>query len=247
MIKRGIAIATFNRDSQLKEHITQVKATAPANCRIVVCDDGSTDNTSDVVRAFDDLIYVRGPNLGVGANKNRALVALQDCDFIAILEDDLFPKEGGWFESYEEVCLATDIHHFCRVEDKEVEETIPEFKKWLGTKGYTPIYGSSPRGDLTWISKRVVREVGGFYPDFRGVGHAHGDFSRRVAAAGLIPHPLHWIDIKEARDKFYQKGDTIGGRWLLTDKELKQQLKHNHAIARKLRTERVIHVPLVIQ
>lgn len=247
MSKRGVAIATYNRASQLAEQIEAVKATTPAGTRIVVCDDGSTDGTPDVMRAFDDVIYVRGPNLGVGANKNRALVTLQDCEFMCILEDDLFPKEPGWFEDYERVCLATDIHHFCRVQDKEVEETLPEFTEWLKGHGYTPIYGPSPRGDLTFITALVLREVGGFSPEFRGVGFAHGDFSRRVVAVGLVPHPLHWVDVKEARDKFFQKGDTVGGRWLVPKKEIDKQLASNRAIAKKLRMSKTIYIPLEMQ
>lgn len=221
--------------------------TAPEGARIVVCDDGSDDGTVDILSEVKDIIYVRGPNLGVGANKNRAIFTLQDCDLIAMLEDDLFPTERGWFEIYEEVCLTTDIHHFCRVQDKEVDEVVPEFTRWLQDHGYTPLYGPSPRGDLTFISSLVLEKVGAFHPGFRGVGYAHGDWSRRVYDAGLIPHPNKWVDIKEARDKFVQKGDTSGGRWKLTKAELKEQMKYNHALAKRLRKGKMVHVPMVMQ
>jgi len=247
MSQRGIALLTYNRARFLGELIEVVSSTAPSETRIVVCDDGSSDDTPEVVRGFKDVIYVRGPNLGVAANKNRALFNLQDCHFIAMIEDDLFPTEPGWFEIYENVCLASGVHHFCRVQDKEVEETIPEFTEWLKGHGYTPIYGESVRGDFTFLSARVLREVGAFHPKFRGAGYAHGDWSRRVAEAGLIPHPLKWIDIKEARDKFVQKGDREGGRWLESKKKIKQQLKDNHVLAKRLRAGGLIHHPLIIQ
>jgi glycosyltransferase involved in cell wall biosynthesis len=247
VINRGVAICTYNRGFQLKEMIDAVQATSPPNSRLVVCDDGSTDDTPYIVKEYSDLMYIRGPNLGVAANKNRALVGLRDCHFLTILEDDLIPQQPGWFETYENVYLNTGIHHFCRVQDKEIAETLPDFSIWLRNLGYTPIYGPSPRGDLTFLTAEVIRKVGGFNPEFRGAGYAHGEWSHRVAKSGLIPHPLRWIDIEEARDCFQQSGDTDGGRWLDNKKAIKQQLKDNCVISRRLRKDGYIHCPLVLE
>ncbi len=244
--RRGIAIVTYNRDQQLAEQIEAVLDNKPEDCKVVLCDDGSTDDTVAIAGMSPEVTYIRGPNLGVCANKNRALFALQDCHFIAILEDDLFPVQRDWFNIYENVCLSTGIHHFCRVQDKEVEETAPNFTQWLKGHGYTPIYGSSPRGDFTFISSAVLKNVGGFHPEFRGAGYGHGEWSNRVFKAGLIPHPLKWVDIKEARDMFYQKGDTEGGRWDLSNRELKEQLKRNSGLAKRLRRTKYVFSPIIL-
>lgn len=233
--RRGIAIVTYNRGEQLGELIEAVQKTKPKNCRVVVADDGSTDNTPSIVSGFNSVVYVRGANLGVGANKNRALFTLQDCHFLAIIEDDLFPTDKYWFQRYEQAVQITDIHHFCRVQDKEVEETIPSFGEWMAGKNMKPVYGPSPRGDLTFISCQVLRKVGGFHPSFEGVGYAHGEWSNRVYKAGLIPHPLKWMDIQESRDVFIQKGDEEGGRWNEEKAVIKKQMKANHALAKRLR------------
>lgn len=241
---RGVAICTYNRGNKIGELIESVKDTVPSDTRVVVCDDGSIDMTSEQVMSRRDIIYVRGPNLGVAANKNRALWTLQDCAYICILEDDLFPTQPGWFEVYQGMIDNTGIHHFCRVQDKLVDETVPEFTEYLDEFGYTPIYGPSPRGDFTFISNEVIRKVGGFHPDFIGAGYAHGEWSGRVAKAGLIPHPLKWIDIKEVSESFVQKGDTEGGRWLEPKQKIKDQLKANHALAKKLRRAGLTYTPL---
>lgn len=246
MIDRGVAICTYNRGRQLKELIERVIDTVPSGTKIVVCDDGSEDETPQVASEFKSILYVRGPNLGVAVNKNRALYTLQDCAFICMLEDDLFPTESGWFERYQNVALATGIHHFCRVQDKIVEETVPEFTEWLATKDFTPTYGPSPRGDFTFITNQVLVRVGGFHSSFRGAGYSHGEWSGRVYKAGLIPHPLKWIDIKEMSESFEQKGDTEGGRWLEDKRKIKQQLKDNHAKAKKLRRSGYIFHPLTL-
>lgn len=246
MSDRGIAICTYNRGNQLGDIIRGVLDTKPPKCRLVVCDDGSTDDTPYVVSDFSEVIYIRGPNKGVGANKNRALWALQDCHFLAIIEDDLMPISPGWFDLYENTAVLTGIHHFCRVQDKEVSEKIPEFTEWLSKYNTTPIYGDSVRGDFTFLTASVIKGVGGFNALFQGAGYAHGEWSERVVKAGLIPHPLKWVDIKEARDMFVQKGDREGGRWMESKNEIKQQLKGNASLLKRLRREEYVFHPLVM-
>lgn len=225
--KNGIAVCTYNRADKLGEVLTAIFKTKPEDAKVVVCDDGSTDATSEVVKNFP-VTYIRGQNLGVGANKNRAIYALRQSDFLCILEDDLMPLQSGWFETYVAFCLATNIHHFCRVQDKFIKEVVQDFADYCrDTVKLTPIYGPTPRGDLTFISNLVVRKVGAIHPGFVGVGHAHGQWSDRVAESGLIQHPNKWIDVKEAADKFVQVGDREGGRWHLTPEETKAQVKRN--------------------
>jgi glycosyltransferase involved in cell wall biosynthesis len=233
----GIAICTYNRGDQLAKVIQAVLDTKPEEARVVVCDDGSTDNTMEVVGRFPEITFLRGPNKGVGANKNRAVYALRNYDFITILEDDLVPIENGWFEIYREFCLHTNTHHFCRVQDNFVDEVVPDFAVWCQDRlNMTPIYGPHPRGDLTFISNMTVRKVGAFHPDFVGVGHAHGQWSDRVVTAGLVQHPNKWVDIKEAAAKFIQMGDTAGGRWNANPVEIQNQIKKNSNL-RKLLSE----------
>lgn len=233
--KRGVAICTYNRPKTIGTVIEAVMRTIPSDCRLIVCDDGSELNAVRAIMKFSNVDYIRGRNLGVGANKNRALFALKDCDFICILEDDLMPTQPGWFENYTNFVLHTNVHHLCRVQNKFVEETVPDFGNWVTSNlGMTPIYGPTPRGDLTFISNMVVRHVGGFHPEFVGVGHAHGQWSDRVVAANLVGHPNKWIDLKEVADTFKQIGDTEGGRWDKDREKIKNQIESNAALRKRL-------------
>lgn len=242
-VKRGCAIVHYNRPDNLVKLIMAVKDTVPAGTRVVLCDDGSTT----LPTLPQDTILLRGPNLGVGANKNRALWLLQDMHYLAIIEDDLFPTQKGWFEVYEEVAALTDTHHFCRIaDDKAVPEIYPAATEFLKTKNYTPIYGNSPRGDFTFITARVLKEVGAFNPKFRGAGFAHGEWSGRVIRAGLVPHPLKYWDVKEARDMFIQEGDTSGGRWENIEKT-KLEIQFNKRVLRFINAEpEYAYLPLVL-
>lgn len=245
-IRRGIGICHYNRLDHLGEIVKAVKMTAPGGTRIVICDDGSdadhageTDTSVSSIAKEHDVLLVQGPNKGVAANKNRALWALQDCHLICILEDDLIPTAKGWFETYEAAAVLSGIHHFCRVQDKEVDETVPAFTAYMKDAELTPVYGPSPRGDLTFLTAQVIQVVGAFNPLFRGAGYAHGEWSQRVARAGLINHPLRWVDIKEARDKISQIGDTEGGRW---GTDVNHQLRRNSQVLKQLqRKEYTFH------
>ena len=245
-IRRGVAICHYNRQNNLEEIISQVKITAPVGARIVVCDDGSTpegESVSAIVKR-QDVVLVQGPNKGVAACKNRALWALQDCHLLCILEDDLVPKKRGWFEIYEAAVLLSGIHHFCRVQDREEDETVPGFAAYMQEASLTPIYGPKPRGDLTFLTSSVMQTVGAFNPLFRGAGYAHGEWSNRVQRAGLINHPLKWVDIKEARDKIEQIGDRVGGRW---DSDVGDQLRRNAYLLKQLQRKEYTYHELVIE
>lgn len=246
-LTQGIAIVTFNRANQICDVVQAVLDTKPTNARVIVCDDGSTDNTADrIVKSFPEVTYIRGPNSGVGANKNRAMYALRNYDFLCILEDDLVPIEKGWFELYEKFVLHTGVHYLCRVQDKVIEETVPDFGNWcIEQLGMHPIYGPTPRGDLIFMSNMVVRKVGAFHPGFIGIGHAHGQHADRVFASDMINHPLKWIDIAESAAKFKQLGDTEGGRWNFDKAEVKEQIKKNSALRKVLGVEQLYIEPLL--
>jgi glycosyltransferase involved in cell wall biosynthesis len=244
----GIAVVTYNRGFQLADILEAVESTAPPECRLVVADDGSNDETATVVRKHPKWILVTGPNLGVAANKNRGLFALQDCAYISLIEDDLKPIKSGWFDMYRQVALYTGIHHFCRVQNKRVKEVIPEFTKDLLDHNVQPIYGPAPRGDFTFITRMVLDKVGGLNPKFRGVGYAHGEWSDRVVKAGLIPHPLNWIDLRaEGEDHFEQLGDMEGGRWNVPKEEIKAQLLVNKKIRNELEATSELKCPLILE
>lgn len=244
MIRRGVGLITFNRGNYLREFVESILSTVPNDTIVVLCDDGSNDNTAEVARTLP-ITYLRGVNKGVVANKNRALYLLQECHFICLIEDDLFPTEKGWFEAYETTSIHTGINHFCRVQDKEIEETHLDFTDYMKNElNLTPIYGPSPRGDLTFITAEVLRKVGGLHPSFKGAGYAHGEWAERINKAELIGHPQKWIDVKEARDKFVQKGDTEGGRWNFPKGKIKEELRYNKAVLKQVRALNQIYVPL---
>jgi glycosyltransferase involved in cell wall biosynthesis len=243
----GVSVVTYNRAPQLSKILPAIEGTVPDDFRLVVCDDGSDEETLREVQRHPRWVFVRGTNQGVAANKNRALFAMQDCDYMAVLEDDLMPNKNGWFEMYRQVAIYTDTHHFCRVQDKRIKETDPRFHADLLKHGVEPIYGPSPRGDFTFITQVVLQKVGGLNPRFKGVGYAHGEWSNRIVNAGLVKHPNKWIDLRtEDGDPFEQIGDMEGGRWNHPKEEIKAQMLVNKKLKEKLAEKKTYFCPLTL-
>jgi glycosyltransferase involved in cell wall biosynthesis len=91
-----VGIPTFNRSVLLREAIESVLGQTYRNFRVLVSDNASTDETSEVVASLSDsrLDYVRATeNIGMIGNFNR-LVELADTEFLMLLPDDdhLYPE-----------------------------------------------------------------------------------------------------------------------------------------------------------
>lgn len=90
----SVLIPTYNRAEYLGEAIESVLAQTYRDFEIVVVDDGSTDNTSELVRRYPCVQYVYQDHAGIPQARNRALAEAKG-ELIAWLDsDDLYaPKK----------------------------------------------------------------------------------------------------------------------------------------------------------
>lgn len=99
MTKVSVIIPAYNGDRYIAEAIDSVIGQTYSNYEIIVVDDGSTDNTSHVVRQYGDreaypagnrVRYLSQTNQGVAASRNLGLAAAKG-EYIAFLDqDDVF-------------------------------------------------------------------------------------------------------------------------------------------------------------
>jgi len=242
----GIAICHYNRTAHLAEIIEAVQRTTPHGSRIIVCDDGSRNQNE--VRAICERAGVESvlaSNQGVTANKNRALSMLSDWHYLCLLEDDIMPVKPGWFENYFRVASQFDINHFSWVFDRFSKSLDPNRDAQIKrATGLTVKYSRHLGGQVTFLTTKVLRTVGGFNPAFRGCGFGHIEWSKRIWKAGLIAHPNRWIDLVEC--EWRPIGDREGGRLDESDRTA-AEIKHNGEIFDRLLLDprRPLYCPVV--
>lgn len=84
-----VSIATRNRANFLPDAINSVLAQTVQDFEIIIVDDGSTDNTQEVIEAFADsrIRYFSQENRGIAAARNRAVREARG-RYVAVLDDD---------------------------------------------------------------------------------------------------------------------------------------------------------------
>jgi glycosyltransferase involved in cell wall biosynthesis len=88
----SIVIPCFNAERYLAETLASAFAQTYPHTEVIVIDDGSTDQTADLIRSYGDRVRAEfGPNRGASAARNRG-TALACGEFIQYLDaDDLLP------------------------------------------------------------------------------------------------------------------------------------------------------------
>lgn len=83
----SIIIPTYNYGDRLDAAVDSVLA-QPERCEIIIVDDGSTDNTREVIAPYgNDLTYVYQDNRGVSAARNHG-VSMASGDYLLFLDAD---------------------------------------------------------------------------------------------------------------------------------------------------------------
>ena len=87
----SVILPTFDRADLLPRSIVSVLAQTFTDWELIVIDDGSTDNTAEVVATWQkksaQIRYVRQANQGVGAARNRGVAEARGA-YIACLDSD---------------------------------------------------------------------------------------------------------------------------------------------------------------
>jgi len=88
MARVSIVIPTYNRARLLREAIQSALAQTHPDREVIVVDDGSTDETADVIAEFGDAVsYLRQENAGVAAARNHG-ASVATGDYLHFLDSD---------------------------------------------------------------------------------------------------------------------------------------------------------------
>lgn len=96
MVKVSVCIPTYNRSDYLKYSVNSVLQQTYQDWELIVCDDGSTDDTSEVINSYNDprIRYIKHPqNIGRSRNMRSGFDAATGKYFIKFDDDDAIAPE----------------------------------------------------------------------------------------------------------------------------------------------------------
>jgi len=174
----GIGIVTYNRRQLLADCVARVQQLVRRPYRLVVADDGSTDDTVHWCTQ-NNVKVITGAHRGIAYNKNRALYALYEagCDPVITLEDDTQPSAPDWLDTWVLATRYWDHINFARHND--------QFGIYNGAgTPEDPWMCMAVSAQCAATRRHVLTDVGYFDPRFKGYGHEHTEWTWRIGRAG---------------------------------------------------------------
>ena len=166
----SVIIPAYNHAVFLPESIESVLAQSYERYEIIIVDDGSTDQTADVVRRYPGVRYVKQRNQGLAAARNRGVQESQGACLVFLDADDhLLPH-------HLRTCLDAFRTH------PKIGWVCGDHRLFGEPDGTQPFHRCGPSPDyyasflricfITNIAtvmfrKEVVLDVGGFHEDVR--------------------------------------------------------------------------------
>ena len=169
----SIIIPTFNRSGLVLRAVDSVLKQTFQNWELIIVDDGSTDDTADVIRPYltDERIhYLQKENSGAPHSRNVG-AEIAKGDFLSFLDsDDAFRPTKLAVENTcinkhgEGYCYYSGFRRF-NTYNENFREFVPGEERDLHEKlkNHNPIYNLSN----VVIPRNIFQEVGGFDVDFK--------------------------------------------------------------------------------
>lgn len=195
----SVIIPLYNKEAFIKKAVDSVLAQSFEGFELLIVNDGSTDNSLEVVRQYDDarIRITDQENAGVSTARNNGvkaakheLIAFLDADdwwAPTYLEEmlkmvDKYPEAGLWSAKYYYVKHGRNKEALVGLDDGFTDGYINYFKVYAKTM-WMPVTSSS------FVSrKEIFNNFGGFNPNTR-FGE---DFSLWVRMA--VKHPFAYLN-----------------------------------------------------
>ena len=194
----SVVIPTYNCDRYLPQAVESVLSQKRCDFELIIIDDGSTDNTQQVLRPYRDFLrYVYQNNQGVCLARNHGIKLAQG-EFIAFLDADDFFLPGklaaqlAIFDSQESLGIVHSGWQRVNAEGKLIIDVTPwqsypelNLETWLKFK---PVLPSAMMFRRQWLER-----ISGFDPQFRVAEDV--DLVLRLALAGCHAAWLQQITV----------------------------------------------------
>ena len=168
-IKFSIILPTYNRGYRLSQCIESVIFQKFSNWELIIINDGSKDNTDDVVAKYEDnrIIYFKlKDNEGVNCARNKA-INLARGDYAILLDSDNL-LTNNILNKYENLILNSKYNYFkfpCKDQNGKYTVADPKFE---GTLDYKSFLKEEKRGEYSTLVKLDLLKNNMFFEDIIG-------------------------------------------------------------------------------
>lgn len=188
----SVVLPTYNRATLLEKAIESVLSQTFEEYELIIVDDASTDETSEVVRSFDDdrITYIRHEANQHGAVARNTGIDTASGEYVAFLDDD-----DEWYPTkLEKQCRKIDDSDdevaliYCWSEVYDGDELVnvrePELRGDIFEQTLTrnPI-GGTP---TLFVRRNVLQEIGGFDESLRR--GQDSDLVRRITKGNHVDY-----------------------------------------------------------
>ena len=142
-MKTSVALCTFNGEKFLQEQLSSILLQSVSVNEIVVCDDGSTDQTFEILKNYQGKfpklfrIYRNEKNLGYVLNFEKAMSLCSGeiiflCDQDDVWDKDKVERTVQFFSEHQEVDLVA--HNLKLLDASETDTTFWDLKNFASEK-----------------------------------------------------------------------------------------------------------------
>jgi glycosyltransferase involved in cell wall biosynthesis len=159
----SIIMATYNRAAYIEEALESIKRQTFRDFEIIVVDDGSTDDTREIMKKYEDARYIYLDHVGIAGARNTAVKVARG-KWIAFLDsDDLWmedklQKQVDFLATHPDCRIVyTEFKNFTNIPENELDERQKELLQTDDIKWYLPsalvdarLFGEVGLFDKTW-------------------------------------------------------------------------------------------------
>mgnify|MGYP003450178492 CR=1 FL=1 len=201
----SVIIPTYNRAFELDRCLNSL-VNQTVNCfEVIVCDDGSTDNTSEVVEKYKTLLnitYLKDVNFGGPSRPRNNGIKQSQGDIIAFLDSD-----DWWYPNKLEVSMKYIVDYDIVYHNLEIKSDNNKFRGVVKSKKLDEfnvfkdliINGNPIPNSSVLIKKDIVNIIGFVSEEEELIAVEDYDF---------------WIRVSRHTNKFYFLNEILGGYWV---------------------------------